>query len=282
MEGGKKGYEVLENFLNQVNDYLKSDGIILIVFSSLTRKEKVDEFVSNNLLEFELLEKQHYLFEDLYVYLIKKSDILKKLEKNNVKAVKYFKKGKRGYIFTANYKNKKVAIKIKNPKSDAVLRIENEANFLKILNKKNIGPKLMFFNNEFIVYEFVGGSNIIDFLENKKPNKKSTLKLIKNIFSQLFVLDRLSINKEEMSHPQKHIVVTNKNYTVLIDFERAHYVLKPGNVTQFCDFLMSKRIFGLLKANNIGVSNKKIINAAKHYKKNQDKRSLKNILNELK
>jgi len=67
LEGGKKGYEVIEKFLNNVNEFLNADGIILIVFSSLTKKEKIDEFIKNNLLEFELLEKQHYFFEDLYV-----------------------------------------------------------------------------------------------------------------------------------------------------------------------------------------------------------------------
>ena len=77
IEGGKRGYEVIERFFNDVNDFLKVDGIILIVFSSLTKKEKVDEFIRHYLLEFELLEKQHYFFEDLYVYLIKKSAILK-------------------------------------------------------------------------------------------------------------------------------------------------------------------------------------------------------------
>ena len=49
LEGGKKGYEVIERFLNEVNNHLKSDGIALIVFSSLTKKEKVDELIKNNL-----------------------------------------------------------------------------------------------------------------------------------------------------------------------------------------------------------------------------------------
>src|SRR3989338_8449047 len=44
LEGGKKGYEILEKFLNNANAHLKPDGIILIVFSSLTKKEKINEF----------------------------------------------------------------------------------------------------------------------------------------------------------------------------------------------------------------------------------------------
>ena len=49
LEGGKKGFEVIERFLNEVNSFLKSDGVILTVFSSLTKKEKVDEFIKDNL-----------------------------------------------------------------------------------------------------------------------------------------------------------------------------------------------------------------------------------------
>ena len=50
LEGGKKGYEVLERFLNNVSKYLKRDGKILIVFSSLTNKRKVDDLIRKNII----------------------------------------------------------------------------------------------------------------------------------------------------------------------------------------------------------------------------------------
>lgn len=265
LEGGKKGYEVIEKFLNQVNNFLKADGIILIVFSSLTKKEKIDEFIKDNLLEFELLEKQHYFFEDLYIYKIEKSEVIKKLEDKKVKNIKYFAKGKRGIVFVGSYKNKRVAIKIKNPDSNAVLRINNEIEFLKILNKKNIGPKLLFHDKNYLVYEFVEGESILDFL-SKNRNKK--IKVIKNLMNQMFIMDKLKINKEEMSHPQKHIIINKNNNPVLIDFERSRYTIKPGNVTQFSDFLISK----------IKIDKNKLINAAKKYKKQQNKDNFNNII----
>lgn len=282
LDGGKKGYETLEKFLNNINNYLKPDGIILIVFSSLTKKGKVDEFIRNNLLDFELLEKQKIFFEELYAYLIKKSDLLKKLENKKIKNIRYFSRGKRGFIFIGNYKGKKIAIKAKNPKSDAILRIENEIKFLKILNKKNIGPKLLFHEKDFLVYEFADGVTFTEFLESKKAYKKRVLKAIKNIFGQLFEMDKLNINKEEMSHPVKHIIISNKNKPVLLDFERSHYVKSPGNVTQFCDFLMSKGISLLLKNSKIKINKNKMINAAKEYKKRQNKGNLDKIINEIK
>ena len=264
----------------------------MIVFSSLTKKEKVDEFIRNNLLEFELLEKQHYFFEDLYVYKLNKSVALKDLEKNNIKSIKYFAKGKRGIIYIGNYKNKKVAIKIKNPESEAILRTNNEIKYLVILNKKNIGPKLLFYCKDYLVYKFIEGINISEFLERtiknnsiKKINDKNNkiiLKIIKNILNQMFALDQLKVNKEEMSHPQKHIIIDKKNNPILIDFERMHYTIKPSNVTQFCDFLVSNNMLNTLRSNKININKNDIINAAKIYKPRQNKNSFNNIVNQIK
>lgn len=66
--GGKKGYEILEKFFKQAKKHLKKNGKILIVFSSLTNKEKVDEIIKDNGFKFKLLEKQKISFENLLVY----------------------------------------------------------------------------------------------------------------------------------------------------------------------------------------------------------------------
>ncbi|MCK4522172.1 MAG: methyltransferase domain-containing protein [Nanoarchaeota archaeon] len=71
-EGGKKGYEVIERFLNDASSYLKKDGKILLVFSSLTNKKKVDYLIIKNNLRFVELEKKHMFFEDIYVYYVAK------------------------------------------------------------------------------------------------------------------------------------------------------------------------------------------------------------------
>lgn len=280
VEGGKKGYEVVERFLDDVNDYLKEDGIILLLFSSLTKKEKVDEFISNNLLESELLEKEHNFFEDLYVYLIKKTSLLKKLENKNIKNIRFFNKGKRGFIYTGNHKNKKIIIKIKNPKSKALSKIENEINNLLVLNKKGIGPKLLISDKDYFCMEFIEGDLFTQFLE--KNNKKNIKKIINELFNQLFTMDKLKTNKEEMSHPQKHILIDKNNNITLIDFERCRKRLHPSNVTQFCDYISSNNILTLLRNKNIKVNKDKLILLAKIYKKNINGKNLKLILNAIK
>jgi len=66
--GGSKGYEVIERFFLEVDKYLKKNGRILILFSSLTNKKKIDSIISKK-FKFELLEEKKYFFEKLYVYL---------------------------------------------------------------------------------------------------------------------------------------------------------------------------------------------------------------------
>lgn len=70
LDGGKKGYEIIEKFLNKARDFLAEDGIILLIFSSFTNKEKVDELINKNGFNFEELERIHVSFEDIYCYKI--------------------------------------------------------------------------------------------------------------------------------------------------------------------------------------------------------------------
>ncbi|MBI4452681.1 methyltransferase [Candidatus Woesearchaeota archaeon] len=275
IEGGKKGYEVIEKFLNDANNFLAKDGIILMVFSSLTNKEKVEGFIRNNLLDFEELEKAHIFFEDIHIYLLKKNELLKRLELKDVSNVKYLTKGHRGFLFTGNYRNKKIAVKIKNPKSTAFGRIENEAKWLEKLNKCKIGPKVCFHEDGYFACDYSDGSLIVDYLE--KSGKAKIKKILKKIFDQAYKLDKSKIDKEEMHHPVKHIIVSGSN-PVFLDFERAHYSQSPKNVTQFCQFLIGKKIIELLRGKGMKIDKGNMISLAKIYKNEQTRKNLKKIM----
>ncbi|MBI2140205.1 hypothetical protein HYU14_04725 [Candidatus Woesearchaeota archaeon] len=165
----------------------------------------------------------------------------------SVSRIAYFTHGNRGNLYTGIYKGRKVAIKSKRPESEALGRIENEIRFLKILNEKGIGPKLLFWDKRkfsYFVYHFVNGVFFPEFIgQCKKKDRKNILGLIKGVLEQCYVMDTLGIAKEEMSHPTKHIIIgIGARKPVLIDFERCHYTEKPGNVTQFCSYLISRNI----------------------------------------
>ena len=274
--GGKKGHETVERFLDDAGKHLNPEGIVLLLFSSLTRKEKIDEIIEKNAFVSEqLAEKAVGLYEKLYVYLIKKSDLLKKLEKIGVKDIKKFAKGKRGVIYVGIYKNKKVAVKIQRPDVQ-VKTIKNEIDCLKKLNKHGIGLKVIFPEKGYFVYEFVEGDFIEDFIG--KTKKQAIKKVLKNVMLQCRILDKLKVNKEEMHHPPKHIIVTKKQNPVLVDFERCKKTRDPKNVTQFCQYLISGKLGYLLKEKGIRINREKMIELAKKYKKDFNENSFKEIL----
>ncbi|MBW2974713.1 methyltransferase [Candidatus Woesearchaeota archaeon] len=72
LDGGKKGYELICRFLNESERFLKPRGKILLLFSSLTGKEKLDKFLTKNKWKFTELEKEHIFFEDLFVYMVER------------------------------------------------------------------------------------------------------------------------------------------------------------------------------------------------------------------
>ena len=138
--------------------------------------------------------------------------------------------GKRGIV----YKSGKTVIKMKKPESKAINRIANEAEWLQILNKHNIGPKFISFKEEKLKMEYIEGMEILTFA--KHATKKEKQNILKQLLKQCRTLDKLQVNKQEMHHPTKHVLVRKKK-VILIDFERCKKTQKPKNITQVCQFI---------------------------------------------
>ncbi len=73
LDGGKKGYELICRFFNEAEPFLKDTTRILLVFSSLTGKEKLENYLLKKRFKFKELDKKHIFFEDLFVYLVSKN-----------------------------------------------------------------------------------------------------------------------------------------------------------------------------------------------------------------
>ena len=137
--------------------------------------------------------------------------------------MEFLAKGHRGVVYLDKYKGKKICVKIE--KRD-LNRIQNEAKFLKLLNKFNIGPKFISYNDSKMKYFYVSGVPI-----SSKFDKRIAL----NVLKQSYKMDKLGIDKFEMHHPWKHVLVGKK--IVMIDFERCKFSKSPKNVTGFCQFI---------------------------------------------
>jgi release factor glutamine methyltransferase len=278
VSGGKHGYELTERFIAEVNDYLDTDGIVLLLFSTLTGKFRVDQFIKDALMQHKELSMQKISFEQLFVYEIKKSALRKLLEKKGIGNIKPLAKGHRGLIFIGCLKNKKVTIKVQRDDIDATETVNNEVRQLAVLNKHNIGPKLLFSGNNYFVYEFVDGDFLQDYLAKKETNRSGAIKVIKDVFEQMYVLDTLGLNKEEMHHPVKHIIVTRKGKPVLVDFERCHSREKTHNVTQFAQFIISGKLLPYLERHKIKVSMLEMLDISRKYSEKKSRENFDAIL----
>ena len=271
--GGKKGYEVIERFLHDMNAYLDEDGRCLLLFSSLSKKDVIDSLVRDELLGSTLLSSKKMAFEELYVYRLEKSPVLKALNAYGLKDLKRFSRGHRGLIFTAKKDKMRIAIKVQRPDSEA-RTINREADVLRDLNKHRIGPKILFSGDDFFAYKFVEGEFIVEAL--KKRDKKGVISVLHDVFDQMRTLDVLHYNKEEMHHPLKHVIVGRK--TVLLDFERCRKTEKPQNVTQFCQFVTSRSLAPLLEEKGLESHREAILKLAKEYKKDYEQATFEKLV----
>jgi len=275
LDGGKRGYEVIERFMSAVGDHLTPKGKILLLFSSLTGKDTVNIIIEKHFFKKAQVAKKKMDFEELYVYLIEKTDLLKKLEEKKLKGIIPFTQGKRGMIYTAKIGKKKVAIKVQRKDTEARQAVNNEAKTLKALKKYGIGVNLIFSGKDFFVYDYVEGDFILKFFE--KAEYKQIKKILITLYEQLYKLDRLKLNKEEMHHPDKHVIIKGTK-PIMLDFERCKKVSRPKNVTQFCQYLISANVRELLKSKGVNVDQIQMLMLAKRYKDNSSKKSLNDII----
>jgi len=168
--------------------------------------------------------------------------------------------GKRSKV----YKLLLFAVKIEREDSKAIDRIKNERKWLKTLNKFGIGPKLYFGFNDLMFFELIRGERILDYF--KHANFKEKKEVVNEVFRQCRIMDKLKVDKLEMHHPVKHIIIGRK--VVMLDFERCKYSVKPKNVTQFCQFLL----------NYFEVDSGKLRKLLQDYKKDYKEETFKKIV----
>ena len=169
-------------------------------------------------------------------------------------------KGKRSKVYVVF----NIAVKVGRKDIDAINRIQNEVKWLKVLNKYNIGPKIYFSGGNFIVMKYIRGERILDYFKHSSSDK---VRVVKEVLRQCRILDKLRVDKLEMNHPVKHVIIGKK--IVMIDFERCRSSLKSKNVTQFVQFIdrlgfkISKKLLQEYKKDYSEGSFREILNLVK-------------------
>jgi len=71
LDGGKEGYEVILRFLKDVKSYLKKEGVLILLISSLSKQKVIDDYLIKNKFKFKQIDKLKLFFEELYIYEIR-------------------------------------------------------------------------------------------------------------------------------------------------------------------------------------------------------------------
>jgi release factor glutamine methyltransferase len=262
--GGKKGYEIILDFLEQLPLYLEGDCFLL--FTKLSCPDIILKKTEDLLLEKKLVLKKSVMMEEFYVYKITKSEIRISLEKSGYNKIHFFAKGTHGRVFTSLKGKVKYGIKVLNPSSAAKSAIINESEKLKFVNKLGIGPKFKDFNRDlnYLIYTFVDG---VPWIKHFETISKTKIRLvILNVLEQCYVMDKAGFEKTEMKRPNKNLIISETGKPVLIDFERGIFKERCGNVTQFLQYLLNSKFAHHLKDKyEIEFSKEKILNLSKDY-----------------
>lgn len=180
----------------------------------------------------------------------------------------YLGKGKRGLVYTASLDGRKVLVKEKNP-SAAVDTVAHEAAMTQKLHSLGVGPAFIAYSEGTLVREYVDGERIEDFLGHASADEARSV--VRQALEQCRTMDEAGINKQEMTHPYKHILVRrlpggtqHAVEAVMIDFERCKHTRKPKNVTQFCQYLA--RIAPLLEKCGVRIDSENVKDLGMRYK----------------
>ena len=268
--GGKQGYEVIEEFINQLPSKLTDAGKCFMLFSNLSNQKYIDDVLDKNLLKYEEVETQGQFFETLIVYEIELSEVMKRVVKKDVKNLRYFTSGKHSRVFRGNLKTKEIIVKIGKAQ-----HLEKEGFFLKKLKGENFISELFYTDNNFVIKEFVDGIRIDDWINNLK-NKQEIITVLQNILDVCLRLDKLQINKFEMTNPYKHIFIQEDLSVKFIDFERCIFSESPKNTTQILLYFYRKH--NEFKQAEVNISFDKILEISKKYKEGKKSFKIENIL----
>lgn len=269
--GGPNGYETIQEFIEQTNDYLKNDGFVIMIFSSLSNLKHIEKILTRNLYEFEMLESENSFFEKIHCLKFKKSENLKKISNTNTKQIKYLAHGKHSTVLSGIYKSHNVIIKV-----GLLQHLDKEGFFEEKMKDESFIPKMYFRSPTFIIREKFVGQTIEEFINNKQTTLKELIIVLNEILKICQRIDELKITKFEMTNPYKHIYIEKDLKIGFIDFERCIFADKPKNTTQVLQYF--RRNIPKFKEFGLNLNEPKIIELGKTYRETLEKFDITKIL----
>lgn len=103
-----------------------------------------------------------------------------------------------------------------SPRSDLL----REASILRFINDFGIGPKIINFSRYVEIMEYIDGVSLSEWI-NQNPGSESIRRIVKDVLTQAYTLDKLGITHLELSRAHEHLMITRDYKVKILDFETA-------------------------------------------------------------
>ena len=188
-------------------------------------------------------------------------------------------KGCVSVVVKALIDGKTVALKIRRLDADRE-SMEREADFLKIANSVDVGPKLFAKSKNVLAMQVADGQKI-EYWIKQDFGVRQIRTVALQVLEQCFRLDAIGLDHGELSNLKKHVIVGN-NVTI-IDFESASTGRRLSNVTAatqclFIGSAIARKVCRVLRVD----SSDEIILSLRKYKNNVNKENFESLISVLK
>jgi putative serine/threonine protein kinase len=190
-------------------------------------------------------------------------------------------KGSVGLVTLVKYGKKNMILKIR--RTDANREdMYDEVAYQSLANSIGIGPFLLNFSENFILMEFIKGSNIVDWYTSKRTTFDRILKCAVSIIQQCFLLDCLKLDHGQLNRLDSHIIVSREGRPTILDFETSSTRRRASNVTSVSQSIflhgpLYKRLEGSIRKDR-----EHIMKCIKDYKTDMNHEKFEKILSLLK
>lgn len=198
-----------------------------------------------------------------------------------IRAIRILGKGSEGLVLKVqNTHSKTMALKIKRIDSCRT-DMKNEFEFYQSVNRNHLGPKVYSYTKNTLLMEFVEGLSARNWFLKSKMNLELIRKIIINILTQCYTLDKLHIDHGQLNKLDNHVIISHRgSKCTIVDFESASCIRKVNNVTSAFQGLIFKGIISdqINKFANYDKKKVEFLNLLSRYKMDMSKKNFDLII----
>ncbi len=181
-----------------------------------------------------------------------------------------------GLVVLVKTRDGKSALKIRRVDADRD-DMQREAEMLLRANSVGVGPSLLGTTKDFLLMEFIDGTLLPRWIENKNGLRISRVLL--QILEQCWRLDEAGLDHGELGRAPKHLIIDENDNPHIVDFETASTTRRVSNVTSICQYLFLRSQVAAKIEKKLGEINKgELIYTLRDYKQERTRKNLEKVL----